>query len=170
MFLTGVDTKTWTLDHKQKLLFDVTAYDIEINSNTDKQGWEYSFNFCHRFGSTEDNNTWVRRRYYTKKQWEKPTRVMERERYWWDTKAWEVRFFSREDHRYWTVKDEKIKSIPLPNFSIDGYRKEVGNHTDAEGWEYAIQFGREFGPEDTFVLGIRTKWVRRRYWYKERSD
>jgi len=37
---------------------------------------------------------------------------MECERFWWDTNAWDARFLSGGDFKYWTV-DEKIKSTPL---------------------------------------------------------
>jgi len=156
----------------------VKAYDIAIDSTTDEQGWQYSFNFCHKFGPKEEKHTWVRRRYYTNKQWEKekPTRVMECERFWWDTKAWDARFLCGGDFRYWTL-DEKIKSTPLiiwpdqkinfkplpRNFSNAGYCQEVGHLTDGEGWEYAAVFAGKFGPTHK----LPWTWVRRRYWNKK---
>jgi len=60
--------------------------------------------------------------------------------------------------------DEKINSTPLPRkFSTDGYRREVGPHTDDEGWQYAMSFARKFGHKNTLVT-----YVRRRYWSKEK--
>jgi len=104
---------------------------------------------------------------------------MECERFWWDTNAWDARFLSGGDFKYWTVDekikstplrkkkiwrlDEKLNSTPLPrNFSIAGYGQEAGSHTDGEGWEYAFRFEGEFGPKHKPGL----TWVRRRYWNK----